>query len=257
VKTVAVANNKGGVGKTSTAGSIGAALAQLGKRVLLVDLDEQCNLSTWLGPGRFSSHNVGEFLLAPVKQAATWRTKPVGERLELLPCHQLLGESLEKLREQKNTKLYYRLRDRLVELAGRFDYVVLDCPPSLSDGMTYNAFCAANAYLVPTDPEPFSVEGLARMMQLAQGVQVQLNPQLRFAGFVFPRYNPQLKGALRRQVRTDVEAHYGEQCVLGNIRQDKAMYEAQGLRQTVFDYAPDSRVVADYLAVTEKLIAFI
>jgi len=218
-------------------------------------LDEQCNLSSWLGHGKVSPNNVGALLLAPPAQAATWRTLPVADGLELLPCHQLLGETLEKLRKAKTEPLYYRLRDRLRLLAGRFDYVVLDCPPNLSDGMTYNAFCAAQAYLVPTDPEPFSVEGLARMMQLAQGVQPELNPQLRFAGFVFPRYNPQLRGALRQQIRTDVEQIYGPQCVLGNVRQDKVMYEAQGFKQTVFDYAPDSRAAADYLVITKKLIA--
>ena len=253
--TIAVANNKGGVGKTTTAGSIGAALATLGHRVLLVDLDEQCNLSSWLGAGKSSAYHVGALLLAPVEQAAGWRTLPVATGLELLPCHQLLGESLEKLRKQKDATPYYRLRDRLAGLtAGRFDYVVLDCPPGNLDGMTYNAFCAAQAYIVATDPEPFSVEGLAKIMQLATGVQTELNKQLRFVGFVLPKFNPSVRGALRRQMLDGVQQHYGPQSVLGNVRQDAVVPEAQGMRQTLFDYAPESRAAADYLSITTKLL---
>jgi chromosome partitioning protein len=254
VKIVAVANNKGGVGKTSTAGNLGAALASLGHRVLLADLDEQCNLSTWLGAGKLSPHNTGALMLAPVAQAAAWPAVPVDERLDLLPCHELLGESLEKLRKQKDAHPYYRLRDRLALLAGRYDFVILDCPPGLADGMTFNAFCAAQAYLVPTDPEPFSVEGLAKMMKLATGVQPELNPALRFVGFVFPKYNPKLRAALRQHLLADVEQHYGTQTVLGNVRQDTAVYEAQGFKKTLFAYKPDSRAAADYLTITRKLL---
>lgn len=255
VTTIAVANNKGGVGKTTTAGSIGAALATLGHRVLLVDLDEQCNLSSWLGAGKSSPNHLGALLRAPVAQAVGWRTLPVANGLELLPCHQLLGEDLAHLRRQKDAAPYYRLRDRLVGLtAGRFDYVVLDCPPGNLDGMTYNAFCATQAYIVATDPEPFSVEGLARIMQLATGVQAGLNKQLRFVGFVLPRFNPSLRGALRRQLLAGIEQHYGPHQVLGNVRQDTAVPEAQGLRQTLFAYAPASRAAADYLHITTELL---
>jgi chromosome partitioning protein len=236
------------------AGNLGAAIATLGHRVLLADLDEQCNLSTWLGVGKFSQHNIGALMLAPVAQTATWPMVPVDERLDLLPCHKLLGESLEKMRKQKDTPLYYRLRDRLALLADRYDYVILDCPPGLADGMCFNAFCAAQAYLVPTDPEPFSVEGLATMMQLATGVQPALNPALRFAGFVFPKYNPKLRAALRQQMLADVEAHYGTQTVLGNVRQDTAVYEAQGFKKTLFAYKPESRAAVDYLNITRKLL---
>ena len=252
---IAVANNKGGVGKTTTVGNIGSALAILGHRVLLVDLDEQCNLSSWLGTGKNSPQHVGSLMLAPVEQAVGWRTLPVAEGLELLPCHQLLGESLEKLRKQKDVTPYFRLRDRLVGLiTGRFDYVVLDCPPGNLDGMTYNAFCAAQAYVVATDPEPFSVEGLAKIMQLATGVQAELNKQLRFVGFVLPKFNPSLRGALRKQMLDGVQQHYGPQSVLGNVRQDAAVPESQGTRQTLFTYAPESRAASDYLNITTKLL---
>jgi len=255
VKTIAVANNKGGVGKTTTAGNLAAALATLGHRVLVVDLDEQCNLSNWLGAGKTATYNVGAFLVAPTDQAAAWLTVPVAERLELLPCHKLLGEYLETLRKQKDKQLHYRLRNRLTPLtAGRFDYVVLDCPPALADGMTFAGFCAADVFIIPTDPEPFSVDGLATMMDLSKAVQQDLNRGLRFAGFVFPKYNPRLRGALRQQMLDAVQQHYGLDTVLGNVRQDTAVYEAQGIKKTLFAYAPDSRAAADYLKITRNLV---
>jgi len=254
VITIAIANNKGGVGKTTTTGTLAAALAKRGHRVLMVDLDEQCNLSTWLGPGRTAPHHVGALLLAPPEQAATWRTLPVAPGLELLPCNRLVGESLEKLRKQKDTHPFYRLRDRLVQLAPRFDYVLLDCPPGNLDGMTYAGFCAAQAYVVATDPEPFAVGGLAELMLLATGLQAELNRNLRFVGFVVPKFNPALRGAVRLSMLSAITDHYGQHSVLGNVRQDAAVPEAQALNQTLFDYAPDARATSDYDSITTKLL---
>jgi chromosome partitioning protein len=261
VKTIAVANNKGGVGKTTTAASIAAALAQVqGQRVLLVDLDEQCNLSTWLKAGKGYQYNVGQLLLTPASDEVSlriWPTVQVSERLELLPCHQFLGDYLEKLRSKKIAEPYYLLRDRLAAVAAhRFDYVVLDCPPNLSDGMTYNAFCAADTYVIPTDPEPFSVEGLTKMVQLAGKVKEhKLNKALKFGGFVFPKFNPAIRGAMRQQMLAAVTDQYGPEALLGNVRQDAAIYEAQALQQTIFQYAPESRSATDYLIVTNRLLA--
>jgi chromosome partitioning protein len=153
VKILAVTNNKGGVGKTTTAASVGAALAEQGSQVLLIDLDDQGNLGYSLGAPADSPTHVGAFMLAAGAKAAAWPTVRVKAGLDLIPSHFMLGESLEQVRRRK--EYHYTLRDQLAKLpAGRFEYVVLDCPPNLTDGMAFNAFCAANAFLVPTDPEP-------------------------------------------------------------------------------------------------------
>ena len=253
LKTLAVANNKGGVGKTTTATNVAAALVQLGHRVLLVDMDDQANLTYALGAALTNPQNVGAFLLATPAQAASWVTVPVSPGLELLPSTQQLATYQDKMRARKQPQ--YLLRNQLANLpAGSFDFVVLDCPPSLVDGMAYNAFCAAQAFIVPTDPEPFSVRGLARIMALAGQVQQEINPNLRFAGFVFTRYNPNLRGQLRQQMHETVQAKFGADSVLGNIRQDAALGEAQASGQTIFAYAPDSRGATDYQELTNQLL---
>jgi chromosome partitioning protein len=252
VKILAVANNKGGVGKTTTATNVAAALVGLGHRVLLVDMDDQANLTYALGVPLNEAYNVGAFLLAPADQAATWPTKLISPNLELLPSTHQQADYQDKIRQRKQHQ--YLLRNQLAQLAGRFDFVVLDCPPNLVDGMAYNAFCAANAFIVPTDPEPFSVRGLARIMALAEQVKKEINPGLRFAGFVFTRYNPNLRGQLRQQMYETVQAKFGPDTVLGNIRQDAALGEAQASSQSIFAYAPDSRGAADYQNLTAQLL---
>jgi chromosome partitioning protein len=253
VKILAVTNNKGGVGKTTTAASIGAALAEQGSRVLLIDLDDQGNLGYSLGAPADSATHVGAFMLATPAKAASWPTVRVKPGLDLIPSHLMLGESLEQIRRRKEYQ--YTLREQLAHFpADRFEYVVLDCPPSLTDGMAFNAFCAADIFLVPTDPEPFSVRGLARIMALADQVKKKLNTNLRFAGFVFTRFNPNIRGQLRQQMLTAVKGKYGLDSVLGNIRQDAALGEAQASQQTIFDYAPESRGAADYKELTINLL---
>lgn len=248
-----VANNKGGVGKTTTATNVAAALVREGHRVLLVDLDDQANLTYALGAPLTDPNNVGAFMLATAAEAASWPMVPVSPGLELLPSTQQLASYQDKMRQRKQAQ--YLLRNQLANLPiGRFDIAVLDCPPSLVDGMAYNAFSAANTFIVPTDPEPFSVRGLARIMELAERVKQEINPTLRFAGFVFTRYNPTLRGQLRQQMYATVRAKFGPDSVLGNIRQDAALGEAQASGQTVFAYAPDSRGAADYQELTTKLL---
>lgn len=252
-KIIAVTNNKGGVGKTTTAASLAGALVELGHRVLLVDLDDQGNLTYSLVGAQVSGPDVGEFLLASPAQAATWSALAIGPRLSLLPSYQHLSGVLEKLRAKKDADFVLRTQLR-AWAPGRFDFVVLDCPPSLTDGMAANAFCAADVFIVPTDPEPFSVRGLARIMALAEKVQQSLNPGLRFAGFVITRFNPALRGQLRQQMLQSVKGKYGPESVLGTIRQDAALGEAQASHVTIQAYAPESRAAADYFALTTQLL---
>ncbi len=256
---IAIINNKGGVGKTTTAINLGAALARLGRRVLLVDLDDQGNLTDSLGISltpALPPRHVGAFLLSELPEAASWHFTPVEPNLWVLPSHDQLGADLAQLQEQADYET--RLGERLTMLdlgRYRFDYVLLDCSPSFTDGTAFSAFTAANAYLLPTDVEPSSVRGIARVRKLTAKMAEARNPGLGFAGFVFTRFNQARRGALKKHLAADITAAYGLESVLGHVRQDVALTEAQLARQSVFAYAPGSRGAADHTALALALIS--
>ena len=253
MKTLAITNNKGGVGKTTTAINVAAALANLNFRVLLVDLDDQANLTFAVGQSAGLANHVGAYMLATPAEARRWQFQAVRPNLWLLPSSDRLDESIAELQTRRDYATL--LRKRLSELdPASFDYVVLDCPPSLTDGMTYAAFLAADGFVITTDPEPFSVRGLKRIMDRAEKVQQKLNPSLRFLGFVFTRFNPAVRGQLRHQMVATVGEKYGIKHVLPNIRQDSALSEAHTERQDIFTYEPSSRGAADYQELTHAIL---
>nr|GFD03775.1 hypothetical protein [Tanacetum cinerariifolium] len=156
----------GGVGKTTTAINVAACLAGQGKRVLLVDLDEQSNLTFALGVSATLPNHIGAFLLATAAQARKWAVQEVGPNLALIPSSDRLDEYVPRLFAKTNYATL--LSRRLADLPnGEYDYVVLDCPPNIVDGMTYGAFIAADGYVVPTEPEPFAVRGVKRIIERA------------------------------------------------------------------------------------------
>lgn len=253
MKILAITNNKGGVGKTTTAINVAACLAEQGQRVLLVDLDEQSNLTFAMGVSAALPNHIGAFLLATAAQARKWDVLRVGPNLALIPSSERLDEYIPQLFAKKDYATL--LGRRLADLPqGEYDYVVLDCPPNIIDGMTYGAFMAADGYLVPTDPEPFSIRGLKRIKERADKVRAKLNPRLQFLGFVFTRFNPNIKGQLRLQMVASVSDKYGEDTILPNIRQDAALSEAHTAKQSIFTYAPDSRGAADYKELTNAIL---
>lgn len=209
LRVLAVANQKGGVGKTTTAINLGTALAAVGERVLLVDLDPQGNASTGLGvpahERRTSSYHVltGEASIAQ----ATVATRVPG--LYCVPADpDLAGVELELGQAQGRS---FRLRDALGALrssraATRHSYVLIDCPPALSL-LTVNAMTAAEAVLVPLQAEFFALEGLTQLMRTVDLVRGSLNPRLEVQGVVLTMYDR--RNSLSRQVEADVRQHFG------------------------------------------------
>ena len=252
MKTIAVANNKGGVAKTTTARNLASALAELGNAVLLVDLDGQGNLTYAMGAPLDDSYNVGSYLLATPTQVRQWVFTDLEPRLALLPSHDELDEYMEQVKPKKNPA---QLRTRLLDIPrGRFDYIVLDCPPGLDSGILEAALIAADAFLVPSDAEPFSVRGLKKLMDRAEKITRKANPALQFLGFVFTRYNPEIRGKLRQAMTAVVAKTYGADSILPNIRQCAPLSEAHTARKSIFEYAPDSNGAADYRALTQSIL---
>ena len=201
---IAVANQKGGVGKTTTAVNLGTALAVTGRRVLLVDFDPQGNASTSLGVSlarreRNSYHVLMEGL--PVEQAVI---ESEIDNLKLLPATvDLAGAEVELIEVARRE---YRLRDALSGVAARFDYILIDCPPALGF-LTVNALTAARSFIIPMQCEFFALEGLSQLLRTVERVRQNFNPALEMEGVVLTMYDR--RNNLSDQVASDLRSHFG------------------------------------------------
>jgi chromosome partitioning protein len=224
-RILVLANQKGGVGKTTTAINLGTALAAIGEQVLVIDLDPQGNASTGLGVERRSRRRSTYDVLIGDTNLADTIVETAVPRLSLAPsAMDLLGLELEIARERDRT---YRLREAIERLAerepGRFSYVLVDCPPSLNL-LTINALAASHAVLVPLQCEFFALEGLSQLLKTVEEVRGALNPELSIHGVVLTMFDA--RNNLSNQVMADVRQHLGakvyETVIPRNVRVSEA-----------------------------------
>jgi chromosome partitioning protein len=207
LRVLVVANQKGGVGKTTTAINLGTALAAVGEKVLLVDSDPQGNASTGLGVGRaLRKHTLYDVLMGDktMEQAVVATAVP---GLDIIPADpDLSGVELELGQQARRS---FKLRDAIdpIRQSGAYSYVLIDCPPSLNL-LTVNAMAAADAVLVPLQCEFFALEGLSQLMRTIDLVRGSLNPCLEIQGVVLTMYDR--RNSLSEQVAGDVRSHFGE-----------------------------------------------
>ena len=247
-RILVVANQKGGVGKTTTAINLGTALAAVGKKTLVIDLDPQGNASTGLGiyhaDRKLTSYDV---LLAgtPIGEAVVPTRIP---GLFLVPATvDLSGAELELVDQPRRN---FRLRDALAEIAG-FDYVLLDCPPSLGI-LTVNAMAAADAAVVPLQCEFFALEGLSQLLKTLELVRAGLNPRLEIQGVILTMFDK--RNRLSDQVASDVRAHLGDKVYQTVIPRNVRISEApsHGVPALVYDLrCPGSQA---YIKLAGELI---
>ena len=198
----AIANQKGGVGKTTTAVNVAACIAEAGFATLLIDIDPQANATLGLGLPKDSEPNVYDVLAGRVSIADAECDTAI-ERLKIVPAHpDLAGANVELPREAGSET---RLRDALAGVRERYDYVLLDCPPSLGP-LTVNALVAADRVIVPVQTEYFALEGLAGLLDTLALIQRELNPRLTIAGMLLTMHDGRTR--LARDVEREVREHF-------------------------------------------------
>jgi chromosome partitioning protein len=248
-RVVAVANQKGGVGKSTTAVSLGAALAELGHQVLVIDLDPQGNASTGMGIRHVAREvTTYEVLLAqaPIDQAIV--QTPV-ENLWAVPSTiDLAGAEIELVsqfsRETRLTKALEPVR------TDRFDFVILDCPPSLGL-LTINALTAADELVVPIQCEYYALEGLGQLLRNVRLIQQNVNPDLRLSGIVMTMFDARTK--LSEQVVAEVRRYFGARVFDTVIPRTVRLSEAPGYGQPITMYDPTSKGAMTYRALAKEL----
>ncbi len=247
-ETLAITNQKGGVGKTTTCVNLAASLTRLGKRVLVIDMDPQGNATTGSGADKHADGTTScELLLGQASLADSARRVDAG--FDLVPANGDLTVAEVRLMEEPRRE--YRLRDALATVPEPYDHVLIDCPPSLNL-LTVNGLVAADGVVIPMQCEYYALEGLTALMRTIESIQRGPNPNLRIAGLLRTMFDP--RNRLSGDVSEQLTGHFGERVFRTVIPRNIRLAEAPSFGQPALLYDASSRGAVAYLALAGEML---